>query len=136
MNTRVLAAACVASFLACAATAESTGNAQWAGVWQGQRDGQPSVTLTLADDTGELGGTLVLNIVEKQEGQARAVAGEPHVLVHPRVEGKVLSFGVKKIDKSGDLLNFTVALTPEGKARIHCLNCGVDAPVVDMDRVW
>jgi hypothetical protein len=132
MNKRTLLAIGAASLLTCAAAAESPFNAQWDGVWQGQLDGQPSVTLTLAEDTGELGGTLVLNVVEKENGQARVAATEPHVLVHPRIEGNLLSFGVKKPD--GDLINFTVVLTPEGKARIHCTNCGAEAPVVDMTR--
>ncbi|MFZ0302047.1 MAG: hypothetical protein WAL75_05155 [Terracidiphilus sp.] len=133
MNKRTLIAIGAASLLACAAAAESTGNPQWDGVWQGQLDGQPSVILTLAEDTGELGGTLVLNIVEKEHGQAAHVARiEPHVLVHPRLNGKLLTFEVRKPD--GDLFNFTVVLTPEGKARIHCTNCGADAPQVDMTR--
>jgi hypothetical protein len=135
MKCRFLAAALLFAALACAAAAESTGNAQWIGVWQGTLDGQPSVTLTLARDTGQLDGTLVLNVVKKEKGGKPYVAAtEPHVLVNPRFDGGTLSFAVRKPDAAGDLLNFTVALTPEGKARIHCTNCGKDAPVVDMDR--
>lgn len=134
-NKIVIAVACVAIAAACAALAEPPDRAQWVGVWQGKLDELPSVTLTLAQDTGEMDGTLVLNIIEKQDGQARIAAIEPHVLVHPHFDGNVLSFGVRKIDGSDDLLNFTVGLTPEGKARIHCTNCGADAPVVDMDRL-
>jgi hypothetical protein len=133
-NKIIIAVACVAIAAACAALAEPPDRTQWIGVWQGRLDGQPSVTLTLADDTGELDGTLVLNIIEKQDGQARIADIEPHVLVQPHLDGNVLSFGVRKIDGSSDLLNFTVGLTPEGKARIHCTNCGADAPTVDMDR--
>jgi hypothetical protein len=139
MRGRILAAAFLISSLVCGLSAESaqpaTRPAQWAGVWQGELDGLPSVTLTLANDTGQLGGTLVLNIIEKEDGGARIKAREPHVLVHPQLDGNTLSFGVRKIDGSSDLLNFTVALTPEGKARIHCTNCGADAPVVDMSRI-
>ncbi len=134
MHKKTLAAICAASLLAYAAAAEPTNHSQWTGVWQGRLDGQPGVTLTLAEDTGELGGTLVLNVVEKQDGQARVAATEPHVLVHPRLDGSTLSFEIRKIDGSRDLVNFTVVLTPEGKARIHCLDCGADAPVVDMTR--
>jgi hypothetical protein len=133
MNRKALIAIGAASLLACAAAAEPTIHSQWDGVWQGQLDGQPSVTLTLAEDTGELGGTLVLNVVEKEHGQAAHVArSEPHVLVNPRLNGNLLSFEVRKPD--GDLFNFTVVLTPEGKARIHCLDCGADAPIVDMTK--
>jgi hypothetical protein len=132
MNKKMLIAIGAASLFMRAATAETPANARWDGVWQGQFDGQPSVTLTLAEDTGELGGTLVLNVVEKEDGQARVTAIEPHVLVHPRLDGNLLSFGVRKPD--GDLFNFTVTLTREGKARIHCTDCGADAPVVDMTK--
>jgi hypothetical protein len=134
MNKKTLLAICAASSLACAAAAQSTVSTQWAGVWQSTLDGQPGATLTLAEDTGELGGTLVLNVVLKQDGLARVAASEPHVLIHPRLDGNLLSFEIKKIDGSGDLHKFTVMLTPEGKARIHCVDCGADAPVVDMTR--
>jgi hypothetical protein len=137
MSKRNAGIVCLTIALAYAALAETASGARWDGVWQGKLDGQPSVTLTLARDTGQLSGTLVLNIIQKEDGgQPRVAAVEPHVLVDPHLEGDTLSFGVRKIDASGDLLNFTVALTPEGKARIHCTNCGKDAPVVDMERVW
>jgi len=133
MTKRTLIAIGAVSLCVCAAAAQPTVNQQWDGIWQGQLDGQPSVTLTLAEDTGELGGTLVLNVVLKQDGHAAHVAAmEPHVLVHPRLDGNLLTFGVRK--PNGDLMTFTVALTPEGKARIHCTTCGADAPQVDMTR--
>jgi hypothetical protein len=114
------------------AAAQGDSDAAWIGVWLAELDGQPSVTLTLAKDTGALDGTIVLNIITRQDGQPHVIASEPHVLIHPRLESSTLSFGLKKIDGSGDLMNFTVALDAEGKAKIHCLNCGVDAPVVEL----
>ena len=133
MKRRTPIAIGAASLLACAAAAKTPVNTRWDGVWQGQLDGQPSVTLTVAEDTGELGGTLVLNRVEREPGQPAHVAAiEPHVLVQPRVDGNLLTFGVRK--PNGDLMTFTVALTPEGKARIHCTTCGADAPQVDMTK--
>lgn len=132
MKIRITGIVCLVGALACSALAESGTGTQWTGVWQGTLDGQPSVTLTLAQDTGQLSGTLVLNIIKKEEsGQAHVAAVEPHALVNPRVDGNTLSFDVRRID--GDLMNFTVALTPEGKARIHCTTCK-GAPTVDMDR--
>ena len=73
------------------ANAQSLRQAEWLGVWHGVLDGQPSVVLTLADDTGALGGTVVLNIIEKQDGAAHVVATEPHTLMNPLVEGDVLA---------------------------------------------
>lgn len=137
MKRGIIAVVCLASALSCAALAESAANTRRVGVWESKLDGQPGATLTLAQDTGQLGGTIVLNIIQKDDGgQPHVAASEPHVLVNPRVDGDTLSFGVRKIDGSGELLNFTVALTPEGKARIHCINCGAEAPTVDMERVW
>ena len=74
--------------VASVAAAQTTRTAKWLGVWQGDLDGQPSVVLTLADDTGKLGGTVVLNIIQRENGQARIVALEPHVLMSPHDEGE------------------------------------------------
>jgi hypothetical protein len=59
-------------------------------------DGQPSVVLTLAQDTDILEGTLVLNIVSRAGGEPRIIAHEPHVLMHVRTEGDILSFQLKE----------------------------------------
>jgi hypothetical protein len=116
--------------------AQANANAAWVGVWRGERDGQPSVTLTLAEDTGELGGTVVLGVFNNDDGNARLIASEPHVLIHPHPEGKVLSFQVKRIGTSNELLNFVVASGSDGKAQLHCLNCGPsgDGPTVELVR--
>ena len=31
-------------------------------------------------------------------------------------------------------MDFTVTLTSKGAAKIHCMNCGEDAPVVEITR--
>ena len=111
---------------------ESRSNHDWAGVWQGELDGHPSVVLTLADDTGVLGGTVVLNIIQKENGQAREVAKEPHVLMKPSVDGETLAFQCRKL--GGGFLDFTVRLTGADEANIHCSNCGAEAPTVDLVR--
>lgn len=94
------------------------------GVWEGQLDGQPSVILTLAEDTGALEGTLVLNGVSRDGGQPHIAVRESHVLVHPLLEGPTLSFRVKRLDSSSPLMDLTVTLKAGGNATIHCLNCG------------
>jgi hypothetical protein len=132
MKMRVSAFLCAASMFAAASLSQPADRATWLGVWQGELDGQPSVVLTLADDTGELGGTVVLNIIQKEDGQAHIIAKEPHVLLNPRVDGDALAFQFKKLD--GGLLDFTIKLAGADKATIHCLNCGPDAPTVDLAR--
>ena len=132
MKRGTLLLGCLMLAASLSAFAQSTGKESWIGVWQGARDGQPSVTLTLADDNGELGGTVVLNVFGNDNGQARLIASEPHVLVHPRLDGNTFSFQARRIDHSADLMNFAVVLDQPGKAQIHCANCGPDAPFVEM----
>jgi hypothetical protein len=141
IKSRTLAILC-ATFLAsvfCAARpansqAKDQVSDQWVGIWQGTLDGQPSVTLTIANDTGAIGGTLVLNLIKKENGQSQIAVRDAHVLVAPRIENGVLSFEVKR--KGTDVpANFTVTLLPSGDAEIHCLTCGADAPAVEMTRL-
>ncbi len=123
------------SMLALAAVAaEPAGKTGWIGVWHAELDGQPGTTLTLADDTGELGGTLVMNMVSREGGQPHVIATDPHVLVAPRLNGNTLAFSVKRIHRTDEPAQFTVVLTGDGKAEIHCLTCGSDAPVVELVR--
>ena len=116
------------------AATQSSGPSDWVGVWQGELDGQPSVTLTLAQDNGTLDGTLVLNIIARDADQPRIVAHEPHTLMQPRVAGVTLSFQLKRIDGSSDPMRFHVEMTSHESAKIHCLNCGGDAPTVEITK--
>jgi hypothetical protein len=138
MKPKFFTLATLAVTLACAAPAVSSQSAgkanaaQWVGVWQSRFAGQPGAILTLAQDTGALNGTLVLDIVESTSGgQAYVAASEPHTLVNPQLDGNTLTFSVRQLRKSDSLLNFTALFTPQGKLRIHCTNCG-NAPVVDL----
>ena len=133
MNIRMGGLVCAGMIGLCCAAAQSNPDSEWVGVWQGELDGQPSVILTLAKDTGTLEGTLVLNIISRERGEAHIVAHEPHVMVRPRIEGHTLSFQLKRLDASSPMMDFTVTLTAERSARIHCLNCG-DAPAVEMTK--
>jgi hypothetical protein len=135
MKQSVFAPLVAAVLFACAATAQTKTNTPWLGVWHAELDGQPSVTLTLADDSGALGGTVVFNLVERQEqGEARVVSIQPHVLLHARVEATTLSFDVMRPDHSQAPLQFAVTLDGAERARIHCLNCGPDAAVGELVR--
>jgi hypothetical protein len=116
------------------AVAQSDNPSNWVGVWQGELDRQPSVVLTLAQDNGNLEGTLVLNIISRGGGTPHIIAHEPHALVHPHLEGATLSFRLKRIDGSSTPMDFTAELIANKHARIHCHNCGEDAPVVEMTK--
>ena len=134
MDIRMGGVVCVGMIMMCCAAAQSNSGSGWVGVWQGELDGQPSVILTLAEDTGALEGTLVLNIIKREGGQAHIVAHEPHVLVHPMIDGSRLSFQLKRLNPSSPMMDFTVTLTAQRSARIHCLTCGNDAPEVEMTK--
>lgn len=113
----------------------STPYTQWLGIWHAELDGQPGATLTLADDSGSLGGTLELDlVVRKHEETAHVAAREAHLLLNLSVNGDTLSFQVRRIDPSRALMNFTVVRSHDGTATIHCTTCGNDAPKVELTR--
>ena len=106
-----------ALLIATTLAAQSTSPSDWAGVWQGELDGQPSVVLTLAQDNGSLEGTLVLNIITRDGARPHIIAHEPHTLIQPEVHGARLSFRLKRIDGSSAPMNFSVELTSADRAR-------------------
>ncbi|HEY1579774.1 MAG TPA: hypothetical protein VGF82_22120 [Terracidiphilus sp.] len=117
------------------AASQSSSSSEWVGIWQGELDGQPSVTLTVAQDNATLEGTLVLNIITRDGGKPHIVAHEPHTLMHPQVDGVTLSFQLRRIDGTSDPMRFHVEMTSHEKAKIHCLNCGDNAPVVEITKL-
>ena len=134
MGIRMGGVVCVGLLATGLAASQPDQNAAWVGIWQAELDGQPSAVLTLAEDDGVLAGTLVLNGISRDGGQPHIAVREAHVLMHPRLEGRTFSFQLKRMKDSSPLMNFTVDLTAQGKARLHCLNCGDDAPVVEMTK--
>jgi hypothetical protein len=58
---------CIAALLP-GVYAHGSDSSSWVGVWQSELDRQPGVTLTLAQDTGDMGGTVVLNVVSRESG--------------------------------------------------------------------
>jgi len=136
MKHRRFSAAAAAAVFACAVGAQTPASTLWNGVWQGELDGQPAVTLTLADDSGNLGGTVVFNRIERQtQGPPRVASIEPHVLVDPQADRKRLSFEIMRPDRAESPLKFAVTLDGSDEAHIHCLNCGPDAPVAELVRM-
>jgi hypothetical protein len=125
----------LAAIVACAAAvAQTTAGENWVGIWHANVAGQPTGTLTLATDTGELGGTVVLDMVNGKGGTSHVIASEPHVLLNPLAAGNTLTFQVKVHRPDGAIVvtNFEVKRTAPDKATIHCVSCGADAPVVEL----
>jgi len=113
--------------------AGSNNDAAWVGQWNSELDGQPSVKLMLAEDGGHLDGTVLFNVIVKEDGQAHVAGGDTHVLMHLEFNGDTLSFQVVRKSDSKEL-HFAVKLESEGKAQLKCVNCGPDPVVAELVR--
>ena len=101
------------------------------GVWQGTLDGLPGVTLTLANDTGEFGGTVVFY---GQNGRDhKIVVVQAHNLLNPQLEGNTLNFRIKFGGDRTGYARVTVVFNGD-KAQLHCLDCGPDSPITELTR--
>ena len=96
---------------------------QWIGVWEGQLDGQPGVTVTLGRDAGDLAGTIVFNVVSRDGGQPHVIGHDAHVLTRVRLDQSTLAFQVVRLGDSLDL-HLTMRLTGQDKAELQCADCG------------
>lgn len=108
-----------ASFL----TAQNKGFEQWVGVWQGMLDNQPGVTVTLGRDAGDLQGTIVFNVVARENGEAHVIGHDAHVLTHINLSDGTLAFHVIRLGDSSEL-HLTIKLTADNKAVLECADCG------------
>jgi hypothetical protein len=102
-------------------------------VWQAELDNQPGVTLTLGRDAGELAGTIVFNVVSRDNGEAHVIGHDAHVLTHVRLDDNTLSFRVIRLG-DGRELHLTMRLSDDEKAQLQCTDCGGPSPV-DLQRM-
>ena len=102
------------------------------GVWRSFDIGLPSVTLTLAEDSGEIGGTVVFYAIDRES--RRVLSVEPHTLLQTKLEGHMLTFQMKLGGDRSGLARVSVAFGADDKAMIHCLDCGPDSPTVEIIR--
>ena len=115
------------------AAAQPTFANPWVGLWKAELDGQPGVILTLGDDSGQLAGGVVFNVVTRDGGQSQVIGHDAHALMNPRIDGDTLHFQV--IRRGDNLkLEMTARMTADGKATFHCQNCGDDAAEVEITR--
>jgi hypothetical protein len=119
---------CFAIVAAATMTAVAQSPINPVGVWENR----PGTTLTLSDDSGGLGGTVVLNAVS---GDGRILFSETHLVLNARLTGQVLLFQVKSHRKgSNGLLDFRVVFNSDRTAQLHCENCGDGAPVAELTK--
>jgi hypothetical protein len=106
----------------CVALGQAPAQPSWIGVWNGTLDGIPGVTLTLADDHGQLGGTVVFNVVLKQPEPH--IGGSDAVMVsHPQLEGDTLQFQVVR-SHDHKQLQIVVKKLDDQHLELQCPNCG------------
>jgi hypothetical protein len=109
--------------LTCLLPAQTTGYEQWVGVWEGRLDSQPGVTVTLGRDAGDLQGTIVFNVVARENGEARVIGHDAHVLTHVNVNDGTVAFRVIRLGDAREL-HLTLKLTESNKAVLECADCG------------
>ena len=107
----------------CVLAAQTSNARQWVGVWEGQLEGKPGVTVTLGNDAGDLEGTIVFNVVAREGGDAHVIGHDAHVLTHVNLNDNTLAFHVIRLGDEREL-HLTMKLTEDGKAVLQCSDCG------------
>ena len=125
MSTRVQAAfmvtiLCTASHLL---PAQGASPSSWVGVWTSTLGGQPGVTLTLAKDGDQLGGTVVFYVVVGPPPNAHVAGSDVLLVNHPRLDGNTLVFQLNR-SSDGKVLQVATRYVDDDKLELRCLNCG------------
>lgn len=124
--------------LACAtmAAAETKSGAEWVGVWQAELDGETGLVVTLGNDSGNVGGTIVFNIVARDK---EASGSRPHILGRDahfmnnlRVDGDTLTFEVFRQSDGRDL-HLKIQRKSANSANFECDECG--RPTMELLRI-
>ena len=104
----------------------SIGN--WIGIWNGTLEGQPGVTLTLAENAGQLGGTIVFNMIIGRPPNAHIGGSDVLLVTHPLLDGDTLSFQVTR-KSDAKLLQITVKSLDGNRLALRCRDCGDGPPM-------
>jgi hypothetical protein len=106
----------------------------WRGVWGGDGNGLPCISLTVTGETGKLSGAILFYLLRRDPGQAAtSTPGIPEPLIDPKFGGKTLSFQVshRRAHPPNTMndppINFRLTLTGKDKAALN----NVDNPVGD-----
>jgi len=111
--------------LAQASPSNTTSNDKWVGVWQGQLEGVPGVTLTLGNDVGDVNGTIVFTALREGSVVGHAV----HVIMHAHADGNVLSFQVKRPGSDIEIVDISLVLADGARGQLLCPKCGSASPI-------
>ena len=75
---------------------EASANAPINGVWRGQMNGLPAVTLLVTDEGGSLAGGVLFYFQQRANENSpwTATAGLPEPMLNPKFDGKTLTFQI------------------------------------------
>jgi len=93
-RTKMLTCFMLIVAIAVAATAnEREADAAILGIWRGELDNLPAVTLNLTNEAGPLQGAILFYLIRRDEGKLPTSSpGIPEPLFNPRFDGKSLTF--------------------------------------------
>jgi hypothetical protein len=83
--------------IACVLRGQTSGSERFVGVWRGQMDGLPAVTLNITDEGGGLSGAVVFYLITRSSVMSEpttSTPGPPEPLFKPRMDGNALVFEV------------------------------------------
>jgi hypothetical protein len=124
---------------AAAKTQIAHGGEAIAGVWRGQMDNLPAVTLNVTYETGSLNGAILFYLHLREPGKTEtASAGVPEPLIKPQFDGARLTFSVShrrahppaSLDSAPVAFSFTLTGQNAGKL----VNQSEDSPELAMVR--
>jgi hypothetical protein len=77
--------------------AQTTGSERFVGVWRGQMEILPAVTLNITDEGGGLSGAVLFYLIKRSSSMSEpttSTPGIPEPLFNPKLEGQSLVFEV------------------------------------------
>jgi len=98
-------------------TAATVDNLVMVGVWRGNNQGSPFVTLTIKNENGSLSGSILFYPQHHEDGKT-STPGDPEPLLNPKFDGQTLTFQVSHKnahppDSSNDTpVKFHLSLNP------------------------
>lgn len=83
--------------MVCALRAQTNGSERFVGVWRGQMEILPAVTLNITDEGGRLSGAVLFYLIKKSSVMSEpttSTPGIPEPLFNPKLDGQSLVFEV------------------------------------------
>lgn len=97
MKGRMILLVAGAIFVACALRGQTNDSEKLVGVWRGQMDNLPAVTLNVTDEGGGLNGAILFYLIKRSFTMSEpttSTPGIPEPLLNPKLDGKSLVFEV------------------------------------------